>query len=56
MDERLNAYIPFVLAVLFPPVGLVLGLLSLGDERGTGIRLLAVSIAAAAVWLLLFTA
>lgn len=54
MGERLNAYIPFILAVLFPPVGLILGLIGLQSDRDTGVRLLIVSVLAAAVWAFIF--
>ncbi len=56
MGERLNAYIPFVLAVLFPPVGLILGLIGLQQDRDTGVRLLIVSVLAAVVWAFIFLA
>jgi len=55
MGERLSLYVPFVLAVLFPPVGLLLGLIGLQDgERDKGIRLLIVSVLAAAIWAFIF--
>jgi hypothetical protein len=53
--ERATVYVPFVLAVLFPPVGLLLGLVGMqrDDERDTGVRLIVVSVLAAVVWALL---
>lgn len=57
MGERLNLYVPFVLAVLFPPVGLLLSLVGFQEgDRDKGIRLLVVSLLAAAVWAFLFLA
>lgn len=57
MGERAAIYIPFVLAVLFPPVGLILGLIGLqGEDRDTGVRLLIVSVLAAVVWAFIFLA
>ena len=54
MGERLAAYIPFIIAVLLPPAGLVLGLIGLQEERDRGIRLIVISLIAAVVWALLF--
>ncbi len=56
MGERLGSYIPFILAVLFPPVGLLLGAIGLQHDRDTGIRLIVVSLLALVVWVLLLTA
>jgi hypothetical protein len=56
MGERIGVYIPYVLAVLFPPVGLLLGVIGLQQDRETGIRLIAISVLALVVWVLLFTA
>ena len=57
MGERFTVYLPFILAVLFPPVGLLLGVVGLqGEERDTGIRLIVVSLLAGVVWALLFLA
>ena len=57
MGERAAIYVPFALAVLFPPVGLLLGLIGLQDgERDKGVRLLIVSVLAAAVWAFIFLA
>lgn len=54
MGERISVYIPFVLAVLFPPVGLILGLIGLQQDREMGLRLLAVSAIAALIWVFIF--
>jgi hypothetical protein len=54
MGERLTGYFPFALAVLLPPVGVMLGVVGLQTDRDQGLRLLAVSVLAAIVWVLLF--
>lgn len=54
MGQKLSAYFPFVLAVLLPPVGVMLGVVALRTDRDQGMRLLAVSVLAAIVWALLF--
>lgn len=57
MGERAAIYIPYALAVLFPPVGLILGAIGLqGEDRETGVRLLVVSLLAAVVWAFIFLA
>jgi hypothetical protein len=48
--ERAAVIFPFVIAVLFPPAGLVLGLAALESDRDLAVRLIAVSVLAAAVW------
>jgi uncharacterized membrane protein YqaE (UPF0057 family) len=54
MGERLSLYFPFILAVLFPPVGVLLGAIEWPKDRELGMRLIAVSLLAAVVWFLLF--
>ena len=54
MSDRLAGIFPFVIAVLLPPAGLLLGLVELRQDRELGIRLLAVAVLAAVVWTLLF--
>lgn len=55
MGERIGVYIPFIIAVLLPPAGLILGLIGLQEEdRDRGIRLIGVSLLAAVVWALVF--
>jgi hypothetical protein len=54
MGDRLSAYFPFILAVLFPPVGVLLGAVEYSKDRELSIRLIAVSLLAAVVWALLF--
>lgn len=57
MGERASTLFPFGIAIVLPPAGLLLGLLNIQqDERDLGIRLIAVSILAAVVWVLLFVA
>ena len=54
MGERAAIYVPFALAVLFPPVGVVLGAIGLKEDRDTGMRLIVVSLLAAVVWAFIF--
>jgi hypothetical protein len=55
MGERAGSLFPFGIAVVLPPAGLILGLLSLQQgERDQGVRLVVVALLAAAVWVLLF--
>jgi hypothetical protein len=54
MSERLGLYFPFALAVLFPPVGVLLGAVEWPKDRVAGMRLISVSLLAAVVWSLLF--
>ena len=43
MGERLSAIFPFVIAVVLPPAGLLLGLVEMRQDRDLGIRLVVVS-------------
>jgi len=54
MGERLSEYFPFILAVLMPPVGVLLGAIEWPKDRELGMRLISVSLLAAVVWALLF--
>jgi hypothetical protein len=55
MGERASSLFPFGIAVVLPPAGLILGLLSLQQgERDQGVRLIVVALLAAAVWVFLF--
>lgn len=54
MADRLSSIFPFVIAVLLPPAGLLLGLVEVRQDRELGVRLLVVSVLAAVVWALLF--
>jgi len=56
MGERLSGVFPFAIAVVLPPAGLLLGLVEMREDRELGIRLIVVSVLAAAVWTLLFVA
>lgn len=57
MGERASSLFPFGVAVVLPPAGLILGLLNIQqDDRELGFRLIAVSVLAAIVWVLLFVA
>lgn len=56
MGARFSLYFPFLIAVLMPPAGLILGLIGLQeDDRERGVRLLVVSVMAAVVWALILT-
>jgi hypothetical protein len=54
MGARLSLYFPFVLAVLFPPVGILLGAVEYPKDRELSMRLIAVSLLAGVVWVVLF--
>lgn len=54
MGERLGAIFPFLLAVLLPPAGVLIGLSQLERDRELGLRLIATSVLAGVVWALLF--
>ncbi|MCW2987896.1 MAG: hypothetical protein JWM24_834 [Solirubrobacterales bacterium] len=55
MGERASTLFPFGIAVVLPPAGLLLGLLNIQqDDRDLGLRLIAVSVLSAVVWVLLF--
>jgi len=53
MGARIAAVFPFVIAVLLPPAGLLIGLSQLQREREVGVRLIVTSLLAAVVWVLL---
>ena len=54
MGERLSGILPFLIAVLLPPAGVLLGLVELRQDRDLGTRLIVVAVLAAVVWVLLF--
>jgi hypothetical protein len=55
MGERASTLFPFGIAVVLPPAGVLLGALNIQQgERDLGMRLIAVSLLAAIVWVLLF--
>jgi hypothetical protein len=55
MGERASTLFPFGIAVVLPPAGLLLGLLNIQQhDRDLGLRLIAVSVLSAVVWVLLF--
>jgi hypothetical protein len=55
VGERASNLFPFGIAVVLPPAGVLLGLLNIQQgERDLGMRLIAVSVLAAIVWVLLF--
>jgi hypothetical protein len=56
VGERASQLFPFGIAVVLPPAGLIIGLLNLQQgNKDLGMRLIAVSVLAAIVWVLLFT-
>lgn len=55
MKERLILWFPFVLAVLVPLAGFVYGVVQYSaGERNTGVRLIALSLIASVIWVLVF--
>jgi hypothetical protein len=55
MGERASTLFPFGIAIVLPPAGVLLGLLNVQQgQRDLGMRLIAVSLLAAIVWVLLF--
>jgi hypothetical protein len=55
MGERATSLFPFGIAIVLPPAGVLLGILNfLQGQRDLGMRLVAVSLIAAIVWVLLF--
>jgi hypothetical protein len=56
VQERAGLVLPFVIAVLMPPAGLLLGLVATAEDRALGLRIVGVSILAGAIWALLLFA
>jgi hypothetical protein len=57
VGERASQLFPFGIAVVLPPAGLILGLLNFQQgNKDLGMRLIAVSVLAAFVWVFLFVA
>jgi len=50
---RLAVVFPFLLAILLPPAGLLIGLSQLDKDRELGMRLIAVTLLASVVWVFL---
>lgn len=53
MLDRLAVAFPFLLAVLLPPAGLLIGLSQLDKDRELALRLIAVALLASVVWVFL---
>ena len=53
MGERANRIFPFAVAVVLPPAGLVLGFVTMQEDRDQGVRLMVVAALAAVIWILL---
>lgn len=49
----LTVAFPFLIAVLLPPAGLLIGLSQLDKDRELGLRILAVALPASVVWVFL---
>jgi hypothetical protein len=55
MGERASGLFPFGIAIVLPPAGVLLGILEFSQgDREKGVRLVAVALLAAIVWVLLF--
>jgi len=55
MGERAGSLFPFGIAIVLPPAGVLIGLLNIQQgDRDQGMRLIAVALLAAIVWVLLF--
>ena len=54
MGDWIPRLFPFAIAVVLPPAGLILGLAALAEDRELGLRVIAVSVLAAVVRVLLF--
>jgi hypothetical protein len=54
MGERITRSFPFVIAVILPPAGVILGFVEMQQDREAGVRLIVVSLLAAVVWASLF--
>jgi hypothetical protein len=54
MGDWIPKVFPFAIAIILPPAGLVLGLAALQEDRELGLRVMAVAVLAAVVWVLLF--
>ena len=56
MGENASRILPFAIAVILPPAGLIIGIAGMREDRELGRRIVVVSILAAVVWLLLLLA
>jgi uncharacterized membrane protein YozB (DUF420 family) len=55
VGERASSLFPFGIAIVLPPAGVLIGLLNIQQgDREQGMRLIAVALLAAIVWVLLF--
>lgn len=56
MGVRAASILPFAIAILLPPAGLLIGILEVTQEdRERGIRIIAVALLASLLWVLLLT-
>jgi uncharacterized membrane protein YozB (DUF420 family) len=55
MGQRASNLFPFGIAIVLPPAGVLIGLLNIQQgDRELGMRVIAVALLAAIVWVLLF--
>lgn len=50
MLDRATDLFPFAIAVVLPPAGVLIGILTLDKDRELGVRLIVVAVLAALVW------
>jgi len=55
MSKSASSILPFAIAVVLPPAGLIIGLSQLQRDRELGVRLIVAALLAAVVWVLLLT-
>ena len=53
MRARASWLLPFAIAIVLPPAGFLLGLITLDQDRQLGIWVMIVAVAAAGIWALL---
>jgi hypothetical protein len=53
VGEQASRIFPFGVAVVLPPAGLILGLVTMQQDRDQGVRLVVVAALAAVIWILL---
>jgi hypothetical protein len=53
VGEQANRIFPFAIAVVLPPAGFIMGLVTMQQDRDQGVRLVVVATLAAVIWILL---
>jgi uncharacterized membrane protein YqaE (UPF0057 family) len=56
IKQRATEIFPFVIAIILPPAGLVLGLAATQDDKDLGMRICVVAVVAAVIWAVLLLA